>query len=641
MRRARPGDKPQDHSFWVHSTHGRSGRKVRQLLDNGSGRELMSLEFASKQGYHSFPLDEPIRLVYMDGSRSEIIRRATSQPFIIEGRKIRITYALAQIDEDAVLGLNWLKVMDPDISWKNETLKWRETAARKEIIVSARAARKRIVQSEIQHNEPPDWVKQKHAAIMIPRDKGRLPPSRGDMDYVIKMKPDWKPRRERPRKFSSEEKKMFQELAREQEEAGLWIPGSRSPQCAQMLWAAKAGGKKRPCHDYRHVNTGIEDDAYPIPVISDLMMDLAGKAYLTSLDLPNAYHNILISDPFTRKMLAFQCGNEQYEPAVVQFGSKTAVSWFQRFITWVLRRNIGKGVLAYLDNIIIYANTQLEHDKLLDEVLTDLYKEDLRVRPEKCEWNKNEVFFCGYLVSATGIRLDPAKLEAVRNWTIDQSGTEAQKRTAVREFIGFCNFYKGHVDHFSDIAIPLTALMGPKTPWKWGNEEQLSFDMLKNAILLAPITKPQDPEEDTEVNTDASDGAIAGCVQQRDKNGTLRPLGFYSRKLNAAEQNYTVHDKELLAIVKTFEHFRHWLHGTKNPVTVWSDHSALKHFLTTTKLTQRHARWAEKLGEFRFQIRHVPGRQNQAADALSRQWSHGKEQTFGGNTSPLREEHFG
>jgi hypothetical protein len=600
----------------------------------------MSRKYAVQQGHKLVPLKRKMQLRYMDGSKSPIATHGTSQGYKINGKKLKIHYVVAEIQDNVVLGLNFLAKANPLIDWTEGKLQWRAQPPTTILAVQARKARKTIIQSEIRHNEPPDWVKQKHRAVMIPRGKGRLPPSRGELDYVIKMKPDWKPRRDKPRRFSDEERKMFRALAEEQVATGFWIPGSKSPQCSQMLWAAKAGGKKRPCHDYRYVNTGIIDDAYPVPVISDLMMDLAGKKYLTSLDLPNAYYNILISDPFTRQMLAFQCGEQQYEPAVVQFGSKTAVAWFQRFITWVLRRNVGKGVLAYLDNIVVYADSQEEHDRLLSETLEDLLKEDLRIRPEKCEWNKEEVFFCGYLISADGIRLDPAKLQAIRDWRIELNAPESEKRTAVREFLGFCNFYKTHVSHFSDIAIPLTELTSKNKPFVWGLREQTSFDMLKKAILLSPTTKPRDHSKPIEAHTDASDGAIAGCVSERAPNGTLRPLGFYSKKLNPAERNYTVHDKELLAIVKTFEAFRHWLHGTKEPVKVWSDHAALKHFLTTTKLTQRHARWAEKLGEYRFKIFHLPGRANRAADALSRKDSHDGKQIESGGVRPLSQENF-
>lgn len=630
-------------SLFLDSVHVKTREKHAQLLDSGSSRELMSKEFAKKQGFPTYELRNRIRLVFMDKGKSEVITHGTQQIYDIGGRRIRIRYALADIGEDMVLGLNFLRQTNPDVDWHQGTVRWREQPQQDTTIlcVAARRARKRIVQSEIPSNEPPEWVKRKHAEKLLPKPRKQLPPSREGFDYKITMKPGWEPKRERPRKFSTEERQAFKDLAKAHEEdIGDWQRESNSPQCSQMLWAAKAGGKKRPCVDYRYVNTGIVDDAFPVPVIRDLMMDIAGKKHLTSLDLPNAYNEVRITDPFTQQMLAFQCGDHQYEPKVMQFGSKTAVAWYQRFITHVLRRNVGRGVAVYLDNIIIYADTQEEHDRLLDEVLQDLWTEGLRVRPEKCEWNKNEVMFCGYMVSADGIRLDPEKLRAIAEWEIRQDAPEAAKKTAVREFLGFCNFYKNHVDHYSEIAIPLTALTSKNYPWRWGDAEELSFRKLKEAIMLSPVVGAHDPELPKEVNTDASDDAIAGCVQQRDKNGNLRPIGFYSKKLNPAERNYTVHDKELLAIVKTFEAYRHWLHGTKDPVKVWTDHSALKWFLTTTKLTQRHARWAEKLGEFRFKILHIPGRQNRAADALSRKDTHDGVERKSGGVSPLTPDHF-
>ena len=571
-------------------------------------------------------------------------------------RKLTLTYLVADIPEDLVLGLTWLRQFDPAISFAKGTWNWttarpsvrakeaEEKARRQQpavtpvLKITARKARTRIIQGEIQANEPPEWVQKEFAGLLEPREQGTLPPHREGFDYEVRMKDSYKPLRERPRNFSAKEREMFKDLAKEQLAKGFWRV-SKSPQCAQMLWAAKAGGEKRPCIDYRYINRHMINDAYPVPVIRQLMMDVAGSHHFTSLDLPAAYNEVRIKDQATREILAFQCADGQYEPEVMQFGSKTAVAWFQRFITHVLHRNIGKGVLAYLDNIIVYAKTPEEHHRLLREVLQDLQAEGLRVKPKKCEWFKSEVQFCGFMISGDGIRLDPEKLRAIKEWKLDLSLKESLKRTAVREFLGFCNFYKEHVDHYSQIAIPLTRLTGATNPWRWGQAEELAMCGLKEAIMLAPVLMAYDQDKDIEVFTDASDGAIAGVVNQKDdRTGKLRPLGFHSKKLNPAECNYTVHDKELLAIVSTFKKFRHWLHGTPNPVKVWSDHSALKHFLSTTKLTQRHARWAELLGEFRFEIRHLPGKRNGAADGLSRAGTHGKE--YGGGARPLREKHF-
>ena len=580
-------------------------------------------------------------LQLMNGSMGRDITHMTVQTFRFTAtngpRIMRIEFLIADIAEGFVLGHNWLKQINPMIDWQTEQLAWRHTnkppSSGGGIIISARRARKQIIQGAIQSNEPPEWVKREHAAVLRPREPGTLPPHRQGFDYELRMKPGFKPQRDKPRRWNSDEREAFRRLAEESLREGYWRV-SRSPQAVQMLWAAKAGGEKRPCTDYRRLNAWMEDDAYPVPNIRDLMMDIAGSSHLTSLDIPKAYHEIRVKDGRTRELLAFQCGDEIYEPEVMQFGSKTAVAWFQRFINHVLRRNLGKGVLAYLDNIIIYAKTQKEHDRLLREALEDLEANGLRVKPEKCEWDKPEVQFCGFLVSADGVRLDPEKLAAVRDWPSPKHATE--KKTAVREFLGFCNFYRDHIHRFSEIAAPLTSLTSKTTPWEWGKAEEASFQLLKVAVVTAPVVGQYDPTKPIEFHTDASDKAIAGIAEQRDSEGKLRPLGYHSKKLNAAEQNYPTHDKELLAVVQTLRKFHHWCAGK---VKVWTDHAALRHFLTTTQLTQRHARWAQELGEYHLEIAHVAGRANRAADALSRSGGGGVNDSRE-VMRPLRQEHF-
>jgi hypothetical protein len=572
----------------------------------------------------------------MDGGWGERITHATWQKVRIPGkngtRTFTIKYLIADIPEKMVLGFTWLCFANPDIDWPRRAFRWRKP----ETVLSMRKARQRIIQGEIQANEPPEWVKQEFKDVVTPRAwDGELPPHRPGLDYQVKLKPGFKPHREANRSFSPEERRLFAELEQKEVSARRWRT-SNSPQAVQMLWAAKAGGEKRPCTDYRRLNQWIVDDAYPIPVIKDLMTDVAGCKYLTSLDLPRAYNEVRIADKETEDLLAFICNGKLYAPTVMQFGSKTAVAHFQRFIMSVLGDVIGRGCYAYLDNIIIYANTPEDSQRIIRTVLERLRQAKLTLQPKKCEWEKNEVQFCGFMVSEEGVRMDPEKIRAIQEWEPPRTGG-AQAKTKVREFVGFCNFYREGIPDFSTIATPLTNLTKPKSPWKWGSQEEASWALLKTAVLAAPVRAAYDERVPIELHTDASDEGIAATIEHRYHCGHKRPIAFFSKKLGQAERNYTVHDKELLAIVKAFAHFRSWLHGSPEPIKVWSDHKALTHFLTTTKLTQRHARWAELLGEFRFQIHHVAGRENRAADALSRKdWSGNPAPAV----SPLRKEHF-
>lgn len=613
-----------------------TGKVHKQLVDCGCTREMVGREYCRRHNLKTKRLARAVTLKYMDGSYGTPITHATWQKIRIPGangsRTFTIKYLVADIPEGMVLGFTWLQYANPDINWQRRAFRWRTP----ETVLKLRKARQRIIQGAIEANEPPAWVKTEFADVITPRKwDGELPPHRPGLDYELKLRPGFKPHREPNRSFSPKERRAFSELADQETAAGRWRL-SNSPQAVQMLWAAKAGGAKRPCTDYRRLNKWIVDDAFPIPVIKDLMTDVAGKHYLTSLDLPRAYNEIRIKDHATEDLLAFICNNRLYAPTVMQFGSKTAVAHFQRFITHVLGNVIGKGCYAYLDNIIIYAQTLEEHDKILKEVLQKLRQAKLSLQPAKCEWQKQEVQFCGFLVSRHGVRMDPEKVRAIQEWEPPRAGG-ALGKTKVREFIGFCNFYREGIKDFSAIAAPLTSLTSPNTPWKWGQQEEASWAMLKTAVLAAPVRAAYDERLPIEVHTDASDEGIAATIEHRYHCGHTRPIAFYSRKLGPAERNYAVHDKELLAIVKTFEHFRSWLHGAPEPVKVWSDHKALTHFLDTTKLTQRHARWAELLGEFRFQIQHIAGRANRAADALSRKdWTGNPAPAV----TPLQAKHF-
>ena len=437
---------------------------------------------------------------------------------------------------------------------------------------------------------------------------------------------------------------MFEELAKQETNQfarqGWRWKFSRSPQCIQMLWAAKAGGQKRPCHDYRAINQWMKDDQGPLPSIEAMITDLAGARYLTSMDLPKAYHEIRIAEGGVttadgqhvtyEEILAFQCGDELYQPTVVQFGSKTAVSHFQRYMNHVLRSVWGKShsrhywVYAYLDNIAIGAMTREHLEQGEREVLRLLKEADLRIEPTKSEWGKTTIHFCGFMIGHGKITTDPEKIRAIKEWTIPWHDEipEGEKKTAIREFHGFCNFYRNTIPRFSDMAGPLTTLAAPNTEWKVTPTHMLAFAALKNELLKQMELAAFNENATKHVHADAATlGSISGCVSQEDENGKLVPLGFYSKKLTPTEQRYTVTEQELMAITKTFEHFRHWLHGPMT-VQVHSDHAALKNLLTM-QLTPRNARWIQSLGEYNLIIQHIPGRENRAADALSRVGSHG------------------
>src|SRR5690606_8150880 len=177
------------------------------------------------------------------------------------------------------------------------------------------------------------------------------------------------------------------------------------------------------------------------------------------------------------------------------------------------------------------------------------------------------------------------------------------------------------IKNFSGIAKPITDLTkdadDKSKPFVWTLEADKAFEHLKRMFTTAPILAHFDPSKQIVIEADASDFAI-GAVLSIVIDKRLHPVAFTSRKLNPAEINYEIYDKEMLAIVAAFDLWRHYLEGAQHPILVYTDHKNLEYFATTKVLNRRQARWAIKLSSFDFKIIYRPGTQNTRADALSR-----------------------
>jgi hypothetical protein len=274
---------------------------------------------------------------------------------------------------------------------------------------------------------------------------------------------------------------------------------------------------------------------------------------------------------------------------------------------------IDLGLLVYMDDLLIYAKTTEEHDNIVREVLRRLQRNKLAVSLEKCVWRQEEVEFLGYLVGMEGTKMSREKVEAVLEWKSPFSLTEVQS------FLGFANFYRRFIRNYSRIARPLTELTKRSAKnWKWTSEAELAFHELKTRFTSAPILALFNPQQPVIIETDASDFAFRAILSQQDEENRLHPVAFHSRKFTPAEINYEIHDKELLAIVNSFKHWRRYCEGAVHQVQVFSDHQNLEYFTTIKVLNRRQARWAQELAGIDFKIFFRPGFQNGKPDVLSR-----------------------
>ena len=394
---------------------------------------------------------------------------------------------------------------------------------------------------------------------------------------------------------------------------GFIIP-STADFASPILFAEKKDGSLRFCVDYRKLNKITKKNRYPIPLILEIMAQLRGKRYLTRFDIVAAFNNLRMAEG-SREATTFKTHFGTYQYEVMPFGLTGGPSSWQRYMNEILFRYLNRFCVVYLDDILIYSDTLEEHHKHVRAVLQELQAAGLQVDIDKTEFHVSETRFLGVIVGINGLRMDPQKIDAIVQWPVPKTLKQVQS------FIGFCNFYRRFIAEFAKIVGPLTALSKKDKLFLWDEACQQAFDTLKARVSSAPILAHFDSSKEAVLEVDSSDFVTGGILSQVGDDGLLHPVAFFSKRMIAAECNYEIYDKELLAIIRCLEEWRPELEFTSIPLQIFSDHRGLEWFETKRQLTRRQARWAEKLSEFNFRIVYRPGKDNNKADALTRQSS--------------------
>ena len=392
-----------------------------------------------------------------------------------------------------------------------------------------------------------------------------------------------------------------------------FIEPSDSPWAAPVLFAVKANGALRFCVDYRKLNAITRKDRYPLPLIDETLARISKAKIFSKIDIRQAFHRIRIN-PEHEELTTFRTRYGAYKYKVMPFGLTNGPATFQRFINNTLMGYLDDFCSAYIDDILIFSNNLREHKEHVRKVLERLREAGLQADIDKCEFHVTSTKFLGFIIGTDGVAVDPKKIEVVRDW---------EKPTTVKgvqSFLGFCNFYRRFVREYGRVARPLSALTRKGAPFDWNADCQHAFEELKNRLLNAPVLAHFSHDKPTRLETDASQGVVAGVLTQQQEDGEWHPVAFFSETMQGAEHNYHIHDKELLAVIRALQCWRAELVGLQadEPFLIITDHEALKYFSTKRLLNARQAGWAELLAQYHFQITYRPGKENAAADALSR-----------------------
>ncbi|KAF8759701.1 hypothetical protein RHS01_02244 [Rhizoctonia solani] len=490
------------------------------------------------------------------------IWKKASLTFSFDGKQMTETFLICNTGSHAaILGLKWLDAHNPEIDWNLRTLSFPHT--------------------------PPEQV------AIAEEEEADKNPLEGVPSKYHQYAKDW---------------------LRDELKAGKIRP-SKSSISSPVMFVPKKDGSRQLVVDYRRLNNRTKKNIYPLPRPDDLMAQLRGAKVFTKLDLRWGYNNVRVKEGDKWKT-AFRTKYGLYESLVMTFGLTNAPASFQHFMNKLFKDLLDVCVIIYLDDILIYSKDDATHTQHVHEVLWRLMENQLFCKSSKCTFHVTSVEYLGIVVSDKGFSLDKLKIQAVQEWPTPTKVKEVQS------FLGFANFLRRFVANFSHMARPLHNLVKKDTPWKWDTKEQEAFQGLKDAITNAPVLCHADPTKPYFLETDALGAALGSILSQRQEDGCLHPLGFLSESFKGAEQNYDTHDKELLAIIRSFEYWRIFLEGTAHPITVFTDHCNLEYWKESRTFNQRHARWHLLLAGYNFQIVYCPGKQSGKPDALSRQSDH-------------------
>ena len=348
-----------------------------------------------------------------------------------------------------------------------------------------------------------------------------------------------------------------------------FIRVSNSPAAAPIIFVKKPSGRLRFCVDYCRLNEISQKDSYTIPRIDETLKTIAAAKYISKVDVISAFHRIRVKDGDEWKT-TFNTHFGLYEWLVTPFGLTGTPATFQRYINWVLRDELDICCFAYIDDVVIYNDTQKEHRSAMLKIIRKLADVGLQLDFDKSEFEGDIIKYLGYLIeTGRGLWADLEKLEAIRKWE------PPTKVRGVHGFLGFCNYYCQFIDEYPRIAEPLTRLTRKDQPFHSTLECQHAFEQLKDTLIKMPLLAKWTPGLETAIECDSSGYAVGGTLMQKMKR-LWHLVAYFSKKLNPAKSNYPIHDKEILAIIRCIHEWRTELVGQH--FEIWLDHRNLAYF---------------------------------------------------------------
>uniref|UniRef100_A0A8R7U829 Reverse transcriptase domain-containing protein n=1 Tax=Triticum urartu TaxID=4572 RepID=A0A8R7U829_TRIUA len=385
--------------------------------------------------------------------------------------------------------------------------------------------------------------------------------------------------------------------------AGLITP-SISPFSSPVLLVKKKDLTRRFCVDFRHLNAITVKNTYPLPVIDELLDELAGSKWFSKLDLRAGYHQIRLR-PEDEEKTAFKTHQGHFQFRVLPYGVTGGPAMFQGGMNTMFGPLLRKGVLVFMDDILMHSATFPDHLLLLRQVLSILKANNLRAKLSKCTFAQNIISYLGHQISEAGVSTLPDKIQAVTTWPQPESVKE------LRGFLGLAGYYRKFVRNFGIISRPLTDLLRKNSLFVWTNVTEEAFQELKRALIQAPVLALPNFSKQFVVETDASATGVGAVLMQ-----DAHHVAYLSKALCPWNLGLSAYEKECLALLLAIDHWRPYLQHAEFLICI--DQKSLLNLTDQRLNTPIQQCVFTKLVGLQFRIQYKAGPLNRAVDALSR-----------------------
>ena len=437
-------------------------------------------------------------------------------------------------------------------------------------------------------------------------------------EHTIELKPDAVPCHFLPYRMAPDKARQMEETCQEYVKQGILEETNSGPWASRAFLLQKydTDGNKsgvRLISDFRHLNTSIIKQSLGSPR-ADTSLEMIGHlkpTLFSKLDAQQGFFQIPLSEA-SRDSTAFLTPSAKYRYKVMPQGLATSPQAFCALVTMILNKLKYKCAIPYLDDILILSQNKEDHFRDLQDVFQSLRHGNLKLKPSKCQYFMDKIDFLGMVVTPKGLQPCPKKVQVIKTFPTPKTVKQ------VRSFNGMCQFYKKFIKDFATLAKPLYRLTEDNRKFHWTEECDRNFNQLKNALCKDALLHYPNFEKEFILATDASGFSVGSTLSQKDENGILRPVAFAGRCLKTHEKNYSATERELLGVVYSVLHFRHYLEGRH--FQLYTDHAALIPLLTKKDNQHRWARWALDIQQFSFTITHVAGKSKlmNGPDTLSR-----------------------